>query len=172
MILCHLICGDTSEAKLSLCWRTCCLEWCYHCLSNVWLKGLSHRWRLVLSLQPSNWCNLVLVSHYEYIFKQYYKICDERWNIFTFHFFHHKTWKWLWMSPYFKPSVYLCWLLCVKWTYSKYSISYLQYHSTRFTGPGKGKIIADPVKTATPLAFMFTTYCLFSLRCPIDLCKR
>ncbi len=38
-----------------------------------------------------------------------------------------------WLSLNFKPSVYSCWLLCVKWKCFKYSMSYpiLQYKFTR-----------------------------------------
>ncbi len=57
-------------------------------------------------------------------------VCDET---FSFHFFHHKIMKLPWLSPYFKPSVYSCWLLCTKLTYTAFPI---QIHSTgtSFTG--------------------------------------
>ncbi len=40
----------------------------------------------------------------------------------------------------------------------------IQYHIESFTGyrdPGKGKVITDCVINTTPVAFIFTRYCLF-----------
>ncbi len=43
---------------------------------------------------------------------------------------------------------------------------HIEYHSASFTGiPGKGKVIADCVITTTPIAFIFTRYCLFLMFC-------
>ncbi len=42
----------------------------------------------------------------------------------------------------------------------------IQYHSVRVSfirDPGKGKVITDSVIVTTPIAFIFTGYCLFSM---------
>ena len=71
-------------------------------------------WRLYLGFVGAS---LIL------LLKHYYEIWPEMKN-FTFHFFFIMK---LWNDPgyhHFKTSVYLYWLLCIKWKYSEYSFSY------------------------------------------------
>ena len=86
-----------------------------------------------------------------------------QWNFYFFPFFHHKTMKWNWLSPYFKFSVYSYWLLCTKLKIFKYSSSYTIQQHELHQDPGKGNVIADSVITTTPIAFIFTRHCLFSM---------
>ncbi len=55
------------------------------------------------------------------------KRCYEIWRdekMYWSFSFHRLTVKYPWLSPYFKPSVYSYWLLCVKLKYSEFSIQY------------------------------------------------
>ncbi len=51
---------------------------------------------------------------------------------------------------------------CVIWNIV-HSMSPIQYHSVLkfYRDPGKGKVIADCIITTTPIALIFTGYCLF-----------
>ncbi len=60
-----------------------------------------------------------------------------------------------------KPSVYSCWVLCVKWNIVHSMSSDSIPHCKLYRDPGKGKVIADCVITTTSIAFIFTRYCLF-----------
>ncbi len=71
-----------------------------------------------------------------------------------------------WLSPYFKSSVYLYWLLCK--LEIQLFLCKLQYEL--YQDPGKGNVITDSVITTVitdsvittiPIAFIFTRYCLF-----------
>ncbi len=61
----------------------------------------------------------------------------------------------------FKPSVYSCWVLCVKWNIVHSMSSHSKPQCNLYRDPGKGKANADCVITTTPIAFIFTSYCLF-----------
>ncbi len=58
------------------------------------------------------------------------------------------------------PQVYSCWVLCVKWNIVHSMSSHLTPQWKPYRDPGKGKVIADCVITTTPIAFIFTRYCL------------
>ncbi len=75
-------------------------------------------------------------------------------NNFTFPFFHHTIMKWHWLSPYFKHSVFSCWLLCVNWKYSKIQHFLFNTQYKVYWDPGKGKVIADS-DTTTILQLSF-----------------
>ena len=72
---------------------------------------------------------------------------------------------WPWLLPYLKSSVYSYWLPCIKFKYSEYSFSYAILQYALYQDPGKGNAIAYSVVTTTPIAFIFTRYCLFSMFC-------
>ncbi len=65
------------------------------------------------------------------------------------------------LSPYYKPLVYSCWVLCVIWNIVHSMSSHLIPHCKLYQDPDKGKVIADCVITTTPTALIFTGYCLF-----------
>ncbi len=97
--------------------------------------------------------------HKEWL-KQYYKMWWERTN-FTFHFFSSYIYVMTLVSPYFKPSVYSCWVLCVICNIVHSMSSHSLPQCKLYRDPGKGKVIADCVITTTPIALIFTRYCLF-----------
>ena len=64
---------------------------------------------------------------------------------------------------YFRSSVFSYWLLCIKLKYSEYSFYYTILQHGLYWDPSKGNVITDSVITASPIAFIFTRYCLLSI---------
>ncbi len=54
-------------------------------------------------------------------------------------------------------------LLCMKLKYSEYSFYYTILQHGLYWDPSKGNVITDSVITASPIAFIFTRYCLLSI---------
>ena len=114
---------------LFCCCCFCCFSLCpfvlsylYRCLAIRILATQRHTYKHVTS-GAFIWHHYRSLCENSHILKQYYKIWPEMKNV-TFHVFHHKIMKWLWLSPYFKSSVYSYWLLCLNLKYSEYSFSY------------------------------------------------
>ena len=122
-----------------------------------------------LSVSCVTWCDTFSFSVVSLKFcfclliKAIWRDFDHRWNISLFYFFfRHKIMKWPWLSPYFTSSVYSYWLVCIKFKYSEYKFYYTilqcelyqeeveECNNCRFC-------------TTTPIAFIFTRYCPFSM---------
>ena len=84
--------------------------------------------------------------------------CDYRWEILPSPFHHVMKWP-CFLSLYFKPSVYLCWLLCILFFLN--TAFPIQYCSKGLPGSWQSKINNYRFyHNTTPVLFMFTC-CLF-----------
>ncbi len=120
-------------------------------LEKIW--STSHNTLLLMGYFYKRSGEAIVMKH---TLKQYYEMWWERKNFTSHFFFHHTFMYWPLLSPYFKPSVYSCWVLCVLWNIVHSMSSHSLPQCTLYRHPGKGKVIADCIIT-----FIFTRYSLF-----------